>query len=529
MIDVPMNDRPSRREAGVLVPLFSCPTTTSWGIGDIGDLVPMAAWLAKAGQRALQLLPINEMAPGQHSPYSAISAMAIDPIFIRVSDVPEFKALGGESALGAADCAELDRVRRAPRIDYTAVRRLKSDWLRITFDLYVDREWKRETRRARSLKRFISEQAWWIEEYALFRAIHAHEGERPWLDWPADLQHCKPAAIDQARRDLARDVLFQQYLQWIAARQWQKARARAKGVTVLGDLPFMVDGDSADVWARQSCFRLDASLGVPPDAFSATGQDWGMPVYRWGQMALEDFRWLRNRARRTADLYDGYRVDHLVGFYRTYALPKDGGAPFFTPSDEAEQTALGESTLGIFRETGASVIAEDLGVVPDFVRESLARLGVPGFRVFRWEREWHKDGQPFREPPEYPALSVAASGTHDTETLVVWWEHTTESERRQIDELSAIQRLTGGAGLAGASSARVCDVLLEALFASGSNLLLLPVQDAFAWRDRINEPGTVTDENWTFRLPWPIDAMDDVPEARERQAKLRDWAERYGR
>src|SRR5207237_10024298 len=116
---------------------------------------------------------------------------------------------------------------------------------------------KRETRGPLSLKRFIGEQAWWIEEYALFRAIHAQEGERPWFDWPVGLQQCEPAALDRARHDLARDVLFHQYLQWNAARQWQKARATAKGVTVLGDLPFMVDGDSADVWARQSCFRLD--------------------------------------------------------------------------------------------------------------------------------------------------------------------------------------------------------------------------------------------------------------------------------
>src|SRR5437773_11032782 len=156
-----------RRRAGLLIPLFSCPSAASWGIGDIGDLPPLAAWLAAAGQQVLQLLPINEMAPGQQSPYSAISAMAIDPIFIRVSDVPEFEAIGGELALGAADRGDLDRVRRAPRIDYTTVRRLKNDWLRIAFERYVDREWKRETRRALYLKRFIGEQAWWIEEYAL--------------------------------------------------------------------------------------------------------------------------------------------------------------------------------------------------------------------------------------------------------------------------------------------------------------------------------------------------------------------------
>ena len=177
----------------------------------------------------------------------------------------------------------------------------------------------------------------------------------------------------------------------------------------------MVDGDSADVWARQYQFRLDASIGAPPDAFSDHGQDWGMPVYRWDGIAGEHFRWLRERSRRGADLYDGYRVDHLVGFYRTYGRPRDGGEPFFTPSVEAEQVKLGEHVLALFRDAGAEIIAEDLGTVPDFVRESMARIAVPGFKIFRWEREWHTSGQPFRDPAVYPQVSVAASGTHDTE------------------------------------------------------------------------------------------------------------------
>ena len=137
------------------------------------------------------------------------------------------------------------------------------------------------------------------------------------------------------------------------ATQWRQAREQAHGVALFGDLPFMVDGDSADVWARQDQFRLDVSLGAPPDAFSATGQDWGMPVYRWDVIARDDFRWLRERARRSADLFDGYRVDHLVGFYRTYGRPRDGGEPFFTPADEPEQVALGERVLAVFREAGA--------------------------------------------------------------------------------------------------------------------------------------------------------------------------------
>jgi 4-alpha-glucanotransferase len=518
------------RRAGLSMPLFSCCSSASWGIGDIGDLAPVTRWLSGAGLRVLQLLPLNEMAPGEQSPYSAISAMAIDPIYIRVPDVPEFAALGGEPALSPADRDALSAVRRSARLDHATVRRLKRSALRAAFEWFVDVEWRRNTARALSFRGYLAEQAWWIEDYSLFRALHAREDEHPWTAWPIELQRREPSAIDRARRELAHDVLFFQYLQWLASEQWRRARLQASGVALFGDLPFMVDGDSADVWARQHQFRLDASVGAPPDAFSADGQNWGMPLYRWDAIVREDFHWLRERARRTADLYDGYRIDHLVGFYRTYARPVDGGDGFFTPADEPEQRALGERVLQVFRGAGAEILAEDLGTVPDFVRASLARLGVPGFRVFRWERQWLVDGHPFRDPAEYPHVSVATSGTHDTETSLVWWDELTAEVKREVGALPTIRRVSDGVDLgAAAYDPTVRDALLEALFASGSDLLLLPVQDVFGWRDRINQPATVSPENWTFRLPWPVDRLAEIPEARERQHQLRTWGERHRR
>jgi 4-alpha-glucanotransferase len=521
-----------RRRAGLLIPLFSFPSSASWGSGDIGDIAPMTSWLEGAGQRVLQLLPLNEMAAGQQSPYSALSAMAIDPLFIRVAAVPEFAASGGESSLDAGERASLDGARRASRVDYATVRRLKETALATAFECFCEGEWRRSTSRALSLKAFLAAQAWWIDDYALFRAIHGREEHRAWTEWPEPLRRREPEALDRARQELSREVLFHQYLQWVADAQWRQARAgaAARGVSLFGDLPFMVDGDSADVWARQSQFRLDVSVGAPPDSFSLTGQDWGMPAYRWDAIAADDFRWLRDRARRSAALYEGYRVDHLVGFYRTYGKPRDGGAPFFSPADELQQLALGERVLGIFSAAGAEILAEDLGTVPPFVRTSLARLRIPGYRVLRWERHWHGEGQPFRDPSEYPPKSVAASGTHDTETLAAWWDGASGDERQKVGELPTIAHVAGGAKLdLSPYGPTVRDALLEALFASGSDLVLNPVQDVFGWRDRINEPATVTDRNWTFRLPWPCDRLDEVPEARERQATLRLWSDRYGR
>jgi len=379
---------------------------------------------------------------------------------------------------------------------------------------------------------YMQEQSWWLDDYALFRALHARYGERAWTDWPGGLRDRDPEAVVTAMVELADDILFRQYIQWVAGDQWGRARAAAGPVALFGDLPFMVSGDSADVWARQDEFRLDASVGVPPDAFSETGQDWLLPVYRWDVLAERDFDWLRNRARRNAELFDGYRVDHLVGFYRTYFRPLGPGEPAFIPGDEASQLALGEQVLAVFREPGTEIVAEDLGIVPPFVRASIARLGVPGYRVFRWERRWDEKGQPFIDPLEYPAVSVATSGTHDTEPMALWWEGAPADERQAVLDIPLIAgRVTGEDRARALTDPRLsptlCAALNEALFASGSNLLILPIQDVFGWRDRINQPATVNDLNWTWRLPWPSDRLHVQAEAVAAADQLREWAERY--
>ncbi len=523
--------QPGIRRAGVLVPLFSIPSSRSWGIGEIGDIEAMARWLDAAGQRVLQLLPINEMPPGETSPYSALSAMAIDPQFISIEAVEDFAELGGEAALEPALRGRLDTIRVSPRIDYRTVRELKQTVLRRAFARFRDVEWATGTRRASALRAYIDEQAWWLDDYACFRALHARYDERAWTDWPQPLRCRQPQALEAARAELADDILYRQYLQWLAGDQWGTARDRAANVELFGDLPFMVSGDSADVWARQDEFRMDASVGVPPDAFSETGQDWGLPVYRWDVLADRDYDWLRNRARRNADLYDGYRVDHLVGFYRTYFRPLISGHPEFTPPDQPAQVRLGERVLAVFREPGTEIIAEDLGTVPDFVRESLSRLSVPGYKVFRWERRWHDPGQPFKDPREYPVVAVATSGTHDTEPMTIWWENATRDEREAVLAIPSIrERLSeddrARALADGALPHVLHEALLESLFASGATLLILPIQDVFGWRDRINQPATVGDDNWTWHLPWPSDRLGTQPEAMAVANQLREWSRR---
>jgi 4-alpha-glucanotransferase len=502
------------RHAGVILPLFSAASTASWGIGELPDLAPLSRWLAAGGFDRLMLLPLGTMPDGVTSPYSAMSAMAIDPIYIavdRIEDLPRTAAIdGGDEGLRSAGGAG-----GSARVDYAAVRRAKRRALALAFDRFVAEEWGAFTMRAASLAAYIARERWWLDDYALFRALgEAHHG--PWRAWPAPLRDRDPRALDEARRHFWREVLRHQYWQWIAETQWQQARAVAAthGVTVVGDLPFVVGSDSADVWSRPHEFRLDVSTGVPPDAFSDTGQDWGLPMYRWDVVWQGDFAWLRLRARRMAALFDGFRVDHLVGFYRTYGRPTDG-PPFFSPPDEAAQIWQGERVLSIFKESGASILAEDLGLVPDFVRESLARLGVPGCKVMRWERHWKTPGQPFVEPAWYPAVSAAITSTHDNEPLAMWWDEAPLDERAAVLALSRL-RDRGLADPAAAWSDRLRDAFLDLLFHAGSDDVYFLMQDLFGWRDRINTPAVVDDVNWTWRLPWLVDRLLDEPEAADR-------------
>ena len=514
------------RHAGVLVPLFSIPSRGSWGIGEIPDIARFASWLDSAGCDFVQLLPVNEMADGQNSPYSAMSAMAIDPIYISLSEVEEFAAAGGEQSLDEADRARLEEARRSRMVAYSIIREIKSSALTAAFDRFERTEWRTQSARAVDFRGFMEREQWWLDDYVLFRALHQEREGRYWVEWDEDIRVRDLSALDSARKRLAREILYRSWLQWIADAQWQRARREARGVRIFGDFPFVVSGDSADVWARQHEFRLDASVGTPPDDFSSTGQDWGLPVYRWDVIERSDYEWLKQRARRSAELFDGFRVDHLIGFYRTYYRERDKRAAF-SPPDEASQIAQGERVLSVLANFGVQIVAEDLGTVPDFVRESLGRLHVPGYKVLRWEREWHSPGKPFRDPSSYPALSLATSGTHDTETLAGWWDDADLDERTQAVDLSCLR--AQGCDPAASFDDRLRDCLLQALLESRSNLVVLPVQDIFGWRDRINTPAVVDDVNWRWRMPWPVDTLAVEPLPRERAAFLRGLSAASGR
>ena len=356
---------PLGRSAGLVVPLFSLHSARGAGIGEIGDLAPLGAWMRRAGLQALQLLPVGHAA-GRRD----LAVLGAE----RDGDRPGLRQPGrrrrsrGARRRGAAAAGRPDRASRARaarRACSTAPcdrpRRARCAWPSACSGTSTGCA---PRARAGAFAAFVSWEEWWLADYALYCALRERHGHRPWTEWPAPLRdrrsrgaRARPGA-NWSRRS--------SFISTCSGSPTRSGRRRASSWARSGcsaTFPFMVSTDSADVWAHQHVFRFDRTVGTPPDAFSATGQDWGLPVYRWDVMAGEDDRWLRQRARRMARLYDGYRVDHLVGFFRTYSRDAGRDARRLRPRRRGRRSsAQGERILQLFIDTGAQVTAEDLGL-----------------------------------------------------------------------------------------------------------------------------------------------------------------------
>jgi len=295
---------------------------------------------------------------------------------------------------------------------------------------------------------------------------------------------------------------------------------REVGAELMGDLPFVVGEESADVWARPGLFLRDVTLGAPPDSFSTEGQNWGLPAYNWPAMDGTGLEWIRARTRHAARLYDRFRLDHAVGYFRMWIKPP-GGRGRFEPAQEADQRARG---LGVMRaildqaEGSAHVVAEDLGLIPPFVRAILADLGVPGYRVIPWERDAARH---FRDPHSFPPVSVASLSTHDTPPITTWWDDFSSPERQELARLGSFD--------AGAPASLRDLGLLGLLLDASSALSLMLVQEMLGTGERINTPGTVSDVNWTYRLPEPLEDLQNNPEVAARLQAIRGRAQGAGR
>ncbi len=518
--------RPRRaRRAGVIVPTFSLRSASDWGIGEIPDLAAMAAWLASAGQTSLHTLPLVERAAHERSPYSALSAYALDPTHVALDGVEDFAAGGGRATLGVADRHAIDVARALPSIGYEALRALKWRALARAFERFAATELASGSRRVQALAAFETAEADWLGDYTLYRALSEAHGDRGWRAWPAPLAAREAGSLARASERLASRRRFFAYVQWIAHEQLAAARrtAAACGVEIVGDLPFSVAVDSVDVWARQREFDVDVTIGAPPDEFNAAGQDWALPAFRWDVVRAGGHAWLRSRLAHAGRRLDGVRIDHVVGYFRTFVRPP-GEAAHFDPSDEDAQRALGAAALDVARDAAATmrVFVEDLGDIPPFVREAMAVRELPGYRVLRWEGDWPA----FRDPRTFPPISVVTSGTHDTSALATWWSHELDDEgRRRLADVPVFAALRDARA---EFTPVVHEGLVDGLYAAGSDTALLVVPDVFGTTDRINTPATVGDHNWSYRLPTSLETLAGAA-GRERATWLRGIARRHGR
>ncbi|HVE14641.1 MAG TPA: 4-alpha-glucanotransferase [Elusimicrobiota bacterium] len=512
-----------KRRAGLLLSPTALRSERDCGVGDLGAMPSLFSWMEEAGLSVLQLLPLNDLPPDGACPYSGVSAFALDPVLVALENVPEIRdspALAGDVERWRASPAGV-AARRRRRADFATVRAFKLRMLEHAFALFRERQ---DPARAKEFQAFREREADWLGDYALFRAIKALRDWETWREWPAGLRDRDPQELAAFAERHGEMIAFFEFLQWIVHGQWQAVRRSAaeRGILLFGDIPFGLNFEAADIWARAAEFDLNASMGAPPDQFSETGQAWGLPAYRWAAMEAGGHAWWRSRARRAAELYDLFRIDHVIGVFRTWVIPDGGQAGRFDLPDEGQARARGERFLRmIVEESGrARPVAEDLGVIPPWAREVLQSLGVPGYKVARWERR--NDG--YWHPRDFPPLTVANLSNHDTSTLAGWWGEISPLERERYWEMVTARRETPPRFGPPAQ-----ETLLANLYEAGSALVVVPFQDAVRSRARVNVPGTVNGRNWTYRIPWNVESLAQARRARDGAALLRRLAETTGR
>jgi 4-alpha-glucanotransferase len=492
-----------RRISGVLLPVTALPS--GFGIGDLGsDAYRFVDFLAEAGQGIWQVLPLNatDLAHG-HAPYSSASAFAGNPLLCAMDRLPFAKI----------DYAPHDTPKHGP-VDYGDVDRRKYEALRLYWDDLGRRHIGSELYRD-----FCERQAWWLDDFALFRALQQHTGQPDWSEWPEALRDRHPGEMARLRRELDNTISRCKWWQYCFERQWQALQdyCHCRGVRLIGDIPIYVSYGSADVWAHPELFQLDhrrkpvALAGVPPDYFSATGQLWGNPVYDWDAMRERGFEWWVRRLERMYELYDMVRIDHFRGFIAYWETPA------------GETTALRGAwravpTDAFFRAIrrrfpAQMLIAEDLGVITPDVRLVMRDIGVPGMKVFLFG---FGDNFGYNEhlPHTYDENVVAYTSTHDTNTLRGWFERETDQTMRE-----RLRRYLG-TDLEEREFAWRC---IRLVMLSKASMVIVPMQDILGLGSdsRINCPST-SQGNWQWRL-----APDYA--GKQLAARLFDLTEAYGR
>ncbi len=471
------------RASGILLHPTSLPGPH--GSGDFGPAAyHFVDWLLSAKQQLWQILPLGGIGPG-NSPYMSSSAFAGNVLLIDLADLAERGWLLPEEIMPT-------KALKSNHLDFNAV-----------VPYRMERLAKAATRFAQSASAadraefdaFCGAHASWLEDYAVFMALWEHHDLREWREWPAQLARHEPAALMQARAEHADRVAFWKFSQWSFFRQWAKLKAYAneRQVKIIGDAPIFIAYQSAEVWANQHLFELDAAgsptvvAGVPPDYFSATGQRWGNPLYRWAEHAKEGYAWWVERVRRTFELVDVVRIDHFRGFAAYWEIPANEPTAVVGRWVTGPGPALFQAIADALGDL--PIIAEDLGVITPDVEALRKQFDFPGMRILQFA--WAGDAADRFLPHNHERDTVVYGGTHDNDTTAGWWATATDHERHFVRGYLA----TDGHDMPWAFIRAGCASVADCAVHPMQDVLCLPTEY------RMNFPGKA-EGNWSWRFQW---------------------------
>jgi len=402
-----------RPHHGINIPLFSLRSYNSCGIGEFTDLKPLTDWCVSVGMDVIQLLPLNYMG-FDHSPYNSLSSCALDPIYIGLKALPDIDDPFLQEHLN-----KLSQLNKEKRVHYTQVKKHKYLFLNHYFEKHFVKTYHSDR-----YQKFLKQNPW-LDAFCLFIALKDNQEPLRWDQWPEKLQNPSQERFEGLLREFRKRCDFERFLQFWCFNQMADAKSYAnnKKVFIKGDIPILINKNSADVWHYRKFFDVEHSAGCPPDDFNHLGQNWGFPIYNWEALKAHDFSWWRQRLNVSSSCYDLYRIDHAVGFFRIWTMKNDEKKPtngHFIPKSPRRWAKHGTEKLQMMLDASLMLpIAEDLGIIPRMSYIILRKLGICGTKILRWQK---KRGR-FTPYKNYEPLSITTIGTHDQPLLNEWWKH----------------------------------------------------------------------------------------------------------
>lgn len=467
------------RRSGVLMPVSSLPSR--FGIGGFSkEAYDFVDFLAASGQSLWQILPLGPTGYGD-SPYQSFSTFAGSPYYISLD------ALIEEGLLTEEECSSVDFGNDTKRVDYEKIYYTRFELLRKAFE-------RANRSDDADYSAFVKENELWLKDYAMYMAVKDSLGGVSWIEWDEEIRLRKPKAMKKYEKELADDIAFYSYQQYLFSKHWSalKEYANKKGIQIVGDIPIYVAFDSADTWAKPELFQLDqknvptAVAGCPPDAFSATGQLWGNPLYRWDYHEETGFAWWMQRLAHCFDIYDIVRIDHFRGFDEYWAVPYGDE----TAENGEWKPGPGYKLFEVMKKTlgNRAVIAEDLGFLTPSVLKLVKKTGYPGMKILQFA--FDATGESDYLPHKYPNNCVVYTGTHDNDTVNGWLATLNKKDLAFVKKYVNAKR-----------TSELCETLIRTALGSVADTAIIPMQDylGLGGEARINTPSTLGG-NWEWRM-----------------------------